>query len=497
MLTITTTHNPATDLGFLLHKHPDRVQEFKTSHGKVHVFYPEATPERCTVAVMLEIDPLGLTSRDRRSRNMNWGIQDYVNDIPYTTTSLFGVALADVFSTAMNGRCVDRPELVKSPIPLEVKVSAVRSRRGSDLIRRFFEPLGYEVECETPKLDPMFPEWGDSQHHDVTLKSTTLTLQQVLQHLNVLLPTLDSRKHYFVGKDEVTKLMARAEEWLPSHPEKTIILNRYLSYRRGLSQEATARLDALMEQAGVEESGDDEDETTPDETTEEPSTGKPATPRVRASEQEPEPQQGLHSLRMGAIIQAFKSAGAESVLDLGCGEGALLQELKQHPEFKRITAFEVSERCLRVARRKINQGNRNRDRDAATKDDKFNFIHGSLQYRDERLAGHDAAAVMEVIEHIDLPKLDAFADVLFGCAKPGTVAITTPNVEYNQLFLDEGQPARLRHRDHRFEWTRDEFRQWCESVAQQYRYGFEISGIGEEHEQYGPPTQMAVFSTSR
>ena len=118
---------------------------------------------------------------------------------------------------------------------------------------------------------------------------------------------------------------------------------------------------------------------------------------------------------------------------------------------------------------------------------------GALTYRDRRLRDFDAVAVVEVIEHIDPPRLGAFEDALFGDARPRAAVVTTPNVEYNPLF--EGMPQdRLRHKDHRFEWTRAEFGSWCEGVASRHGYSVRLTGIGPTDETMGSPTQMAVFT---
>jgi 3' terminal RNA ribose 2'-O-methyltransferase Hen1 len=126
---------------------------------------------------------------------------------------------------------------------------------------------------------------------------------------------------------------------------------------------------------------------------------------------------------------------------------------------------------------------------------RVHLLHGALTYRDARLSGYDAAAVVEVIEHLDPDRLAAFERVLFGCARPQTVVVTTPNQEYNVKF--PALPAgRLRHADHRFEWTRQEFQAWAERVAEQYGYRVRVQAIGEDDPVLGPPTQMGVFTCS-
>src|SRR5215831_14150504 len=116
LLTVTTTHRPASDLSFLLHKHPGRCQSFDLSFGKAHVFYPEAHEERCTACLLLDVDPVGL-ARGSHGKN-NAELAQYVNDRPYTASSFLSVAIAQVFGSALQGRSKDRPELAGTPLPL-------------------------------------------------------------------------------------------------------------------------------------------------------------------------------------------------------------------------------------------------------------------------------------------------------------------------------------------------------------------------------------------
>src|SRR6266576_878773 len=154
LLTITTTHQPATDLGYLLRKNPARVQSFEQSFGVAHVFYPEATAERCTAALLLEIDPVGLVRNRRGPAGEGRSLQQYVNDRPYVASSFLSVAIADVFGSALAGKSKERPDLVATAIPLEASVSVVRSRgAGEELLRKLFEPLGYTVEAQRHPLD--------------------------------------------------------------------------------------------------------------------------------------------------------------------------------------------------------------------------------------------------------------------------------------------------------------------------------------------------------
>lgn len=461
LLTITTTHHPATDLGYLLHKNPARVQEFDMPWGRAHVFYPEAADDRCTAAMLLDVDPVGLVRG--RCGPEGFTLGQYVNDRPYVASSFVSTAISRVFGTAMGGRCSGRPELASLELPLEAKLSAVPCRGGEELLRRLFEPLGYAVEARGHPLDERFPEWGESPFYGVTLRRTC-RLAELLTHLYVLIPVLDDDKHYWVGEDEVEKLLKHGEDWLASHPERDLIVKRYLRHRRQLASLALAQL--------VEEDQVSEEET------------EEAAAREEESVEE---RISLNEQRIGSVVAALKASGAKRVLDLGCGEGRLISALLRDREFSEIVGVDVSYRTLEKAQDKLRL-----EKMAPMQRERVKLVHGSLIYRDSRLSGFDAAAVVEVIEHMDLARLAAFERVLFEFARPRTVVLTTPNVEYNAKW--ETLPAgTLRHRDHRFEWTRQEFRAWAEGIAERFNYTVRFLPIGPEDAEIGAPTQMAVF----
>ena len=464
LLTITTTRAPATDLGYLLHKHPGRVQSFPLSFGQAHVFYPEATEERCTAALVLDVDPVGLF-RGRRGPSGDGGLlAQYVNDRPYVASSFLSVAIGDVFSSAISGRCKERPELPDAPLPLTATVASLPCRGGEELLRRLFEPLGYTVTAERHPLDPTFPDWGESDYFTVTL-AATCRLADLLAHLNVLIPVLDNQKHYWIGDAEVEKLMRRGEGWLAAHPERELIARRYLRHRRDLVEDALARL--------MSGEAPDADEAAEAKDLEEAAIER----RISLNEQ-----------RLGAVVAALRQSGANRVLDLGCGEGRLLRELLKDPQFTRIVGMDVSHRALEVAHDRLRL-----ERMPSAQRERLELLHGSLMYRDRRLDGFDAVAVVEVIEHLDPPRLAAFERVLFEFARPGTVVVTTPNAEYNVRW--ETLPAgRFRHRDHRFEWSRAEFEAWAQGVRERFGYAPRFLPVGPEDPDVGPPTQMAVFA---
>src|SRR5580700_2747837 len=248
LLTITTTRAPATDLGYLLHKHPDRLQTFETAAGAAHVFYPEATAERCTAALLLEVDPIALV-RGNKTKPGDGELAQYVNDRPYAASSMLAVALKEAFRTALTGRCDARPELARDQIPLEIHVPALRCRGGAELAKAVFEPLGWTVDAASQPLQPA--EWGISPYLDLRLTGE-VRLADALNHLYVLLPVLDDAKHYWVSPEEVDKLIRAGGDWLATHPEKALITRRYLAHRRELTQSALARLAEVDDSAPEE-----------------------------------------------------------------------------------------------------------------------------------------------------------------------------------------------------------------------------------------------------
>ncbi|MFE4579186.1 3' terminal RNA ribose 2'-O-methyltransferase Hen1 [Streptomyces chartreusis] len=477
-LTITTTgtpERPATDLGFLLHKHPEKAQRFSTSYGTAHVLYPEADDQRCTAALLLEVDAVALVRRGKgrgRGGAPDAALAQYVNDRPYAASSLLAVALSAVFSSAMRGVCNARPERAAEPLPLRIEVPSLPARGGPELVRRLFEPLGWAVTVEPVPLDVQFPEWGDSRYVRLVLESQALTLAEALRHLYVLLPVLDDAKHYWVASDEVDKLLRAGEGWLPDHPEQKLITSRYLSRRWSLTREAMERLELVRLAEADDSEVEDIDNAVEAET---------------EAEEKPTP---LAVQRRDAILAALKASGAARVLDLGCGQGQLVQAMLKDPAFTEIVGVDVSMRALTIAGRRLKL-----DRMGERQASRVRLFQSSLAYTDSRLKGYDAAVLSEVVEHLDLPRLPALEYAVFGSARPRTVLVTTPNVEYNVRW--ESLPAgHVRHSDHRFEWTREEFRAWARAVAERHGYEVEFVPVGLDDPEVGPPTQMAIFEMS-
>ena len=276
----------------------------------------------------------------------------------------------------------------------------------------------------------------------------------------MLLPALDDAKHYWVSTEEVDKLIRAGGDWLAGHPEKELITRRYLSHQQKLTRSALARLAEAddTEPAELDNAVIEEDQRKP-----------------------------LAVQRREAILAILRQSGARRVGDLGCGAGALTGDLLADSHIEHVTAVDVSARALQLAARHLKL-----DQMPDNKRQRLTIFQSSLTYRDDRLAGLDAAVLMEVIEHLDPDRIPALERVIFREAAPVTVVVTTPNAEYNPHF--ETLPAgAMRHRDHRFEWTRAEFRAWAEHVAQNHGYQVRFLPVGPEHPDAGPPTQLAVF----
>lgn len=481
LLTITYRGNRASDLGYLLYKNPSRPQVFTLSYGYAYVFYPKVEENECTAALLIDINPVDLARG--KVGSTEGGLFDYVNDRPYVASSFMSTALSKVFSTAMSGRCNARPELAASPLDLEAKISMLPCRGDAELIHRIFEPLGYTVSYQSCFLDEKFPEWGSSDYVNITIRGK-VKLCDLLNHLYVLIPVFDKQKHYWMSDDEVEKLLRHGEGWLSSHPEMKFITHRYFGRKKSYSKRAIEELLDTEEIESVIEEISEENEEVP---VEHKASGDSA-PEIIVTPEIQEKRVSLNNQRLDAVVRAVRDSGAKSVVDLGCGEGRLLARLINENQILKLLGLDVSILALERARERLNL-----DRIPEYKRDKVTLVQGSLTYLDKRIEGFDAACIVEVLEHMDINRLPAFERVVFEFAKPQTVIVTTPNQEYNKIYknLTENE---MRHHDHRFEWTRAEFRNWAESICQRFGYTVTYTDIGDLDEEVGAPTQMGVFA---
>ena len=478
LITLTSTAPSASDLSHLLRKHPGRAQSFDLAVGTAHVVYPEATEECCTVALLLEVDPIALV-RDKRFRSAGASsIAHYVNDRPYASSSMLAVALGHVFRTAMGGRSESFPELAAGTLPLRITVAALPARGGADLVHALFAPLGWHVEATPVPLDPERPEWGASAYVDLVLTGD-VRLADALRHLYVLLPVLDDGKHYWVSDDEVGKLLRAGDGWLAEHPARDLITRRYLAHQRDLVGDADARLDAPAAHANerldapAADAGDAGSSEAP----------SPADAPADAGPRSP----SLARLRAETVHAVLTEVGARTVADVGCGSGALLAHLMADPACTTIIGTDVSARDLEAAARRLGL------RDASDRvRERIRLLQSSATYEDPRIAGLDAVVLMEVVEHVDPDRHAALEASVLGSAAPRVVVVTTPNAEHNALYPGLAAGA-MRHPDHRFEWTRAEFAAWAQGAAGRHGYLVEIRPVGDEHPVHGSPTQLALF----
>ncbi len=196
LLTIATTADRATDLGHLLRKHPDRLHERDLSFGKARVFFPEAGPGRCTAALAVEVDAVGLARGNLRR-------EGYVTDRPYVAGSLLSVAISRTLGSALAGRAVEAVDRVDEPWPLEATLSAVHLPGGEGAVRKAFEPLGYAVECAWHPGDDPGRDWGGPSVATVRIRGT-VPVRDLLRHIFILAPVVDGSKHYYVGSTRST-----------------------------------------------------------------------------------------------------------------------------------------------------------------------------------------------------------------------------------------------------------------------------------------------------
>lgn len=469
-MSIRVTGEGARDLSYLLQKHPENIVERGTTIVKTQCFFPRYDETNVEFVVTGSMNPIDLVRKERMGQ-----LDEYVNDRPYVASSYFVTAFREALSSALNGKCAEKPDLVSKVWDLSITVPAIRNPPprnekdgtcSSEFLAALFTPLGWSVTTTRGHADDRFPEWGESHIVSVTL-SGLFPLMTALRHLFILLPVVDKTKHHAVDLQEAQKLISKGEGWLETHPMKAAIIGRYLGYKKKLVDAATAGLEAPETEEEIEE--------------------EEAEPAPAATEEARFPS--LHIQRHEAVIARMVFDGVfdgvtGSLCDLGCGEGRFIQHLyDQAAERKwipaKIVGVDPSRFALRWARRKL-------------KSDSVKLLQGSALFRDARLHGFDAMVAIEMIEHIDPERLPDFEQAVFGDYKPKRFYLTTPNREFNAVFgIPDGE---LRHRDHRFEWTRDEFKDWCEHIFDQYNYTTEFFGVGQEDETYGQPSQGVVFT---
>lgn len=459
LINITVTGENAKALSYILWKNPDHIFDREFSSGHVVVFFSEYSNQKATASLLVLVDSVGMVRSE-------WGriSSSYVDHRPYAASSIASVALKEAYSSAFAGKSetAEIDAVIKQKLPVEIELSSVWVKGGVQSIHDFFEPLGYAVNAEKLLYESKWLK-SDSCVFNVTLTGMQ-TILDLLRHLYVLLPALDNKKHYFVNENEIVKLLSHGEGWLETHPYKERIVSRYLIHRHNLIEEA---LEQLAEEVQ-------------DEETEENAAGAEEAMERPIRLQEERLQTAL------AVMRTLDPAPLK-IGDIGCGSGDFIRLIENDRAFSEVIGMDVSSKVLQIAEKRLHLDRRN-----AWQSPKISLIHGSLAYKDSRLKGLDAVLMFEVIEHIDAIKLPVVEYNIFEFLTPGYVMVSTPNKEYNQLFPSLEKNA-LRHRDHRFEWTRDEFRQWAGAVTAKYPYEVDFFQVGPRDDNLGAPTQMAVF----
>ena len=413
LLTITT-HQPATDLGFLLHKNPERLHDGGAvvragARRSTRRRPTSAAPPRCSSRSTRSAWSATARARGQRVRRC----AQYVNDRPYVASSFLRVAISKLFGTAMTGRSKERPELADAHPPcskLASRCSPCRGRRRR-CSRRLFEPLGYDGggRSRSP-LDAASPS-GATAATSTSRSAATMRARDLLEHLFVLLPVLDDDKHYWVGDDEVDKLLRRGGDWLAA-PPRTGADRPPLPPPRPPAHHATPW-------PGCSGRGRRRRPAT---------SAEAARRRGGGGREADQPQRAAPRRRGRRARPRRRPAGC---VDLGCGEGKLLRRLLRRPAVRprssastsRTGRWSIAARRLRLddmpprqraARRPV-PGRAHLPRPPP----------GGLR-RGGRGRGRSSTSTR--------PACGAFERGVFGDARPQPSIVTTPNVEYNVLF---------------------------------------------------------------
>jgi 3' terminal RNA ribose 2'-O-methyltransferase Hen1 len=443
-LTIKATGNNAEVISYLLAKNPNNLYERRNNGHFVRMFYNKFSHEEVEVTLFVTPDPIGLA----RNSSETYDITSYINDREFVVSSIFCSFIRSSLGTALNGKPKEEyAAWVDHAFNIEFSFGPVASDLSDQQIIELFNPLGYEVKISYGEANYQMDIKNKSTARFIVLKGLT-TLQNGLRQLFVLIPVLDNYKHYYIDEKEIEKIERYGEGWLDTHPQRETIFRRALRFKE-------------LYRSVEKDTGTNQ-------------KGKVLENKVR-----------LNDLRYEKIVDCINNLNnKESIVDFGSGEGKLSVRLGFVKGVREILAVEPSEYATLKAIKRFEELK-----------DKEDFIQptpimGSLFYYDERLKSKDIMVLCEVIEHIDEYRLPKIMATIFREYKPKTLIITTPNKEYNQVY-DMGKE--YRHPDHRFEWTREEFHEWC--IGQNPgNYELTFDGIGEEHQSFGFPTQLCLFT---
>jgi 3' terminal RNA ribose 2'-O-methyltransferase Hen1 len=440
-LSLTVRGTGAETLSYLIAKNPANLYERREKGFNVRLVYPTFTNDEAQFLIYVQPDPIDLA----RNSAEKYDITSYINDREFAASSIFVSAIRKALGTALNGKPDENyAEWVTHPFQIGVTFGPVATDLSDKTIEDLFKPIGYEITIESGAST--YREHSSAKF--ITL-SGEQTVQNALKHISTLIPVIDNYKHYFIDEREVEKLDRYGDDWLENHPSKQFILKRALRFQSLIVKSKFYHREQWTK-------------------------GMADQPKVRLNEQ-----------RYEAIVNYVKGLpNRENIVDLGAGEGKLSVQLGFIDGVKEILSIEPSSRSRLQAMRRFEEGNSENGYIEPKS------LAGSLYYFDERLQNKDIIILCEVIEHIDEHRLPTIFQTIVHDYRPRFLIVTTPNQEYNTVYeMDE----EMRHDDHRFEWTRAEFRQKCEQWTQNSNYQVSFKGIGEENESYGHPTQMAVF----
>lgn len=441
-LTIQASGDNVQTISYLLAKNPNNLYERNHKDHLVRIFYSKFTETELEVTIFVTPDPIELLKNNSNS----YDITHYINDREFAVSSIFCSFIRSALGTALNGQPKEEHlKWVNHPFSFNFEFGPVVSSLSDEKLMNLFEPIGYEVTISRPEIEYSFPIKTKSSARYLSIKGMK-TLQEGLRHLFVLIPVIDNYKHYYIDEKEIEKLERYGEGWLEQHPLRDLIYRQALRFKEVYS---------LVENSSKVE-----------------------------KKVEPVKKVRLNELRYEKIVNTVRQMKPRSVVDFGSGEGKLSVQLGFVEGITEILAVEPSESASLKALERFNKV-KNKEKFVIPE-----LLWGSLFYYDERLKDKDVIILCEVIEHIDESRLPKAMDTLLHDYQPGALIITTPNREYNELYDME---EHLRHNDHRFEWTRAEFRQWCSERNHSNDYELLFDGIGDEHPSHGFPTQMCIF----
>lgn len=456
-LTIRATGTGAGNLSHLLAKNPYNLYDRGDKEARVRIVFTTASDEETEAVIYVTPDPIALV----KGNSAHNDITQYINDREFVTSSRFCSYIRPALGTALNGKPKEAfLPWVDHQFLLDLSFGPVASNLPDHTVQELFTALGYEIEIERGDAVYSFDLKSRSSARYIKLRGEQ-TLQTALRQLFILIPALDDDKHYFISDDEIEKIKRYGEGWLDSHPLRGLILKRSLRFAN------------LIKQFDGAETVRESEEEAPVPTD---SQSPQSKPKVR-----------LNDLRYAAIAETVEGLTSKSsIVDFGSGEGKLSARLGSVPGVKQIWAVEPS---ANSQLRAIDRFAKLEGRVGVTVPTP---VTGSLFYFDESLRNKDIMILCEVIEHIDEYRLARVMETILSEYSPRVLIVTTPNKEYNEVY--EMDKEEMRHGDHRFEWGRAEFTTWCSRWTNIFGYSVELKGIGEESDEFGYPTQMAVFS---